>query len=153
MIPTFAKRNRQRVCQMKNAFLLLLIFAHICAQGQINPPIAVSNAFSKKFPDGRHVKWEKENAKLYEAVFELKGRKMSANFDMQGNWKETESEIDIIDLPGVVARSIAEKYRGAVISAANKIERPGSRIIYEADITMKGEKMEIELFADGKWVK
>ena len=78
---------------------------------------------------------------------------MSANFDLRGNWKETETEIDVVDLPGVIARSIAAKYPGAVISAANKIEKAGGKILYEAEIKLKGKKMEVELFADGRFLK
>lgn len=137
---------------MKKTLLMLLHFAFTCVQAQINAPIAVSSAFSKKFPDARHVKWGKESAKEFEAEFEMKGRKLSANFDLQGNWKETETEIDVIDLPGTIARSIAAKYPGAVISAANKIEKAGGKIFYEANLKLKGKKIEVELLADGRFV-
>jgi hypothetical protein len=78
---------------------------------------------------------------------------MSANFDLQGNWKETEMEIDVIDLPAAIARSIAAKYPGAIIFGADKIEKADGKIIYEAGIKMKGKKMEVELLGDGKFVK
>jgi len=138
---------------MKKILLMLLLCASTIAQAQTKAPVAVTTAFSKKFPDARHVKWGKENTKEFEAEFELKGRKMSANFDLQGNWKETETEIDIVDLPAVVTRSIAEKYPGAIISTANKIEKAGGKIFYEAEIKVKGKKMEVELLGDGRFVK
>lgn len=138
---------------MKKILLILLLFASASGEAKTKVPVVVANAFSKKFPDARHVKWGKENAKEFEAEFELKGRKMSANFDLQGNWKETETEIDVVDLPGAIARSIAEKCPGAIISAANKIEKAGGKIFYEADIKLKEKKMEVELFVDGRFVK
>jgi len=138
---------------MKIMLIVMLLIADKAMYAQLRVPSTVNVAFSKKFPDATHVKWGKENAKEYEAEFELKGRKMSANFDLQGNWKETEAEIDIVDLPAVVARSIAAKYPGAVISTANKIEKAGGKMFYESAIKMKGKKMEVELFADGKFAK
>ena len=138
---------------MKTTFLLSWLTIAFVVNAQTKAPTVVINAFSKKFPDARHVKWGKESAKEFEAEFELKGRKMSANFDLLGNWKETETEIDVVDLPGVIARSIAAKYPGAVISAANKIEKAAGKLFYEADIKLKGKKMEVELFADGRFVK
>lgn len=129
------------------------LIASFAIQAQIKVPTAVATAFKKKFADATHVKWGKENAKEFEAEFELKSRKMSANFDLQGNWKETETEIDVVDLPAVIARSIAAKYPGTVILGADKIEKWDGKTIYEAGIKIKGKKKEVELFADGKFVK
>ena len=138
---------------MIRTLLMPLLFACTLAQAQTKAPVAATTTFSKKFPDARHVKWGKGNAREYEAEFELKGRKMSANFDLQGNWKETETEIDVVDLPVAVAKSIAAKYPGAVISAADRTEKADGKIIYGADIKMKGGKMEVELYGDGRFVK
>jgi uncharacterized membrane protein YkoI len=138
---------------MKNIFTLSLLIAVIGAQAQTKAPAVVTAAFEKKFAGATHVKWGKENAKEYEAEFELKGTKMSANYDLQGNWKETEAEILVKDLPEAVVRAISAKYPGAVISGADKIEKADGKIIYEADIKMNGKKKEIELFADGEFVK
>ncbi len=103
-------------------FILLLFIASIAVNAQTKAPVAVATAFAKQFPDATNVKWGKENAKEYEANFLLKGMKMSANYDLQGNWKETETEIAVKDLPEAVMKSIHEKYSSAIISAADKIE-------------------------------
>jgi len=138
---------------MKIILIVMLLIADQAMYAQLRVPATVSIAFAKKFPDATHVKWGKENAREFEAEFELKGRKMSANFDFQGNCKETETEIDVVDLPAAIARSIAAKYPGAVISAANKIEKARGKIFYEADLKIKGKKMEVELLADGRFLK
>jgi putative PepSY-like beta-lactamase-inhibitor len=138
---------------MKKIFIAPLLIAVIAVHAQTKAPPLVIAAFEKKFADATHVKWGKENAKEYEAGFELKGTKMYANYDLQGNWKETETEIAVTDLPEAVAKSISAKYPGAVISGAGKIEKADGKIIYEADIKMKGKKIEVELSGDGKFVK
>jgi hypothetical protein len=78
---------------------------------------------------------------------------MSANFDLVGSWKETKTEIDVVDLPAVVARSIAIKYPGAVILSADKIDKSDGKIIYVANLEVKSKKIEAQVFADGRFVK
>ena len=133
-------------------FSLSIIFSS-ALMAQMKVPAMVSKEFEKKFADATHIKWGKENATEYEADFELKGKKMSANFDVNGNWKETETEININELPQVVVQSVNEKYAGAKISGASEIKKSDGKIIYEADIKMNGKKKEVELFPDGKFVK
>ncbi len=122
-------------------------------QAQIKTPNAVTTAFTKQFPHATHIKWGKENSQEYEANFKLNGTTMSANYDLNGNWKETETEIAVKDLPEAVTRSIQTKYPTSIISGADKIEQPNGKIIFEADIKLKGRKKEIELFPDGRSVK
>jgi hypothetical protein len=138
---------------MRKIFILQLLLTAVLAQAQIKAPALVSKAFAKQFPDATNVKWGKENAKEYEADFKLRGGKMSANYDLQGNWKETETEITAEDLLEAVANSIKTKYPTAIISGADKVERPGNKMIYEADIKINGKKKEVELFPDGKFAK
>ena len=138
---------------MKKIFFPVMLIACISAQAQIQIPSSVAAAFIKRFPDVSNVKWTKENAKEYEAEFQSKGIKMSANFDLNGNWKETETEIPVKDLPEAVIKAISKKYAAAVISGADKIEKPGGKIFYEAEIKINGKKKEVELYPDGKYVK
>jgi hypothetical protein len=138
---------------MKKLFIIFLLTPVITIQAQTKAPNAVAAAFSKQFPNSTNVKWGKENAKEYEANFKLNGINMSANYDLNGNLKETETEIAITDLPLAVSQSIKTKYPAAVISGADKIEKAGGKIIYEADIKINGKKKEVELYEDGKFVK
>ena len=138
---------------MKRLLLLTSIGFSLGLQAQMKDPEAVSKAFEQRFANAKHVKWGKENAKEYEADFTLNGKKMSANFDLQGNWKETETEIAITELPAAVSKSIRENYHGATIRGASKIEKPDGKMIYEADLNWEGKKKEVELYPDGKLVK
>jgi hypothetical protein len=138
---------------MKKLLLLPLTMISLGICAQMKAPTAVANAFSKKFADAKQVKWGKENAKEYEADFSLNGTKMSANFDLQGNWKETETEITVSNLPEAVVKSIKAKHPSATIEGASKIEKADGKIIYEADIKLNGKKKELELLPDGSFVK
>ena len=138
---------------MKKIFFLIALLGYISIQAQTKTPSAVTTAFAKQFPDAANIKWGKENAKEYEAEFMLRCTKMSANYDLQGNWKETETERQVKNLPEAVVKSINRKYPGATISGASKTESPGGKIIYEADVKVDGKKKEAKLFEDGKFVK
>jgi Putative beta-lactamase-inhibitor-like, PepSY-like len=141
---------------MKKIFIVLtmVVFTGLSAPCQgITVPEAVKNAFATKFPSATNVKWEKENTKEYEASFKVSGTDISANFTIDGNWVETESEISISELPGTVSSAIMAKYPGAVIKGADKIEKPGGKTFYEADIKLNGKNKELLLNTDGSFIK
>src|SRR5258708_7536875 len=127
---------------MKKIFSLLLLYvctaAATNAQG-IKVPAGVTKAFNAKFPGAREVKWGKENAKEYEAEFKVNNGAVSANFNSDGSWTETETTIPVSDLPAPVSAAIVAKYPGAVISVAEKVEKPG-KVYYEVQLKAGGKK-------------
>ena len=66
-------------------------------------PTSVASAFNLKCPNATQIRWEKEDAKVWEAEFTSEGNKISANFADDGTWLETEREIVVADLPMAVA--------------------------------------------------
>jgi len=138
---------------MRNILTLQLLLAVILVEAQIKVPPLVCTAFAKRFPDATNVKWGRENGREYEADFQLLGTKMSANFDLHGNWKETETAVTVKDLPTVVVLSIKARYPTATISAGDKVQRPVNTIMYEVNIKTDNGKKEVELFPDGKFMK
>ena len=139
----------------KNIIVLtLVILLSLSANSQtLKVPDAVSTAFKSKFPNATNLKWGKENATEYEAEFKLNNTKVSANFNTDGSWVETETTIPITDLPVTVSTAITKKYPGAIITMAEKTEMPGNKIIYEVAIKVNGKKKGIELNPDGSFVK
>jgi hypothetical protein len=141
---------------MKNSFIVLaaVIMTGISASCQgIKVPDAVKNAFASKFPNATNVKWGKENAKELEAGFKLNNTNVSANFGLDGSWVETETMINASDLPAAVTNAINVKYPGNTITRAEKLEKPGGKILYETVIKVNGKKREIEINPDGSFVK
>ena len=139
----------------KNIIVLtLVILLSLSANSQtLKVPDAVSTAFKSKFPNATNLKWGKENATEYEAEFKLNNTNVSANFNTDGSWVETETTIPITDLSETVSTAIIKKYPGAVITMAEKTEMPGNKIIYEVAIKVNGKKKGIELNPDGSFVK
>lgn len=127
--------------------LILLNLATSFAQSKA--PAAVISAFKQKFPTATKVSWGKENAKEWEAEFTLDGNKVSANFNLEGVWLETEMEIPVSKLPKAVADAIQKQYPNWKITEANKTETAKNGWIYEADIKSGKQKKEVVFKEDG----
>lgn len=141
---------------MKKIFswAILCLFSMVAVHGQkLSVPDAVLKAFKAKFPAAKQLKWNKENAKEYEAEFMLDNNKTSANFDPDGRWKETETIIPVTELPNAVTNAIMTRFKDALITEADRIEKPGARTVYEADIKLAGKKKEVLLKEDGTFMK
>ncbi|MFT3674299.1 MAG: PepSY-like domain-containing protein [Chitinophagaceae bacterium] len=127
----------------RKVFVLLLAgFASLGVPAQqktettATPPVSVKTAFEKKFSGASKVKWEKEDND-YEVNFVFQKKEMSAVFDNQGTWKETEEEIKVTELPVAAMTYIKSQYKGAKIKEAAKITKAGGGINYEAEINKK----------------
>ncbi len=127
---------------------LFLAFS-FTACSQDNVPAAVKTAFSKKFPNVKKVKWDKEGNTEWEAEFETGEKDMSANFDLQGNWKETETDLENDEVPAVVLNTIKAKFPGYKVKEAAFTETP-SYSAYEIDIKKGDKKMEVTIDKSGK---
>jgi len=140
---------------MKRNILSFILSTVIClpALCQVKVPDAVKNAFSNKFPTATNIKWEKENKTEMEANFKMNNTDVSANFGLDGTWVETETTIPANELPAAVTNTVNTKYPGAVYGRTEKIEKPGSKILYEVNITMNSKKKELELNPDGTIAK
>jgi len=119
----------------------------------ITVPKAVTDAFAKKFPGATNIKWGKESAKEFEAEFKLNGKTMSANFLTDGNWTATEAMIEVAALPAAVVATVTAKYPGYTIIGADKIEKAGGKITYEAEIKKGSKKAEVIMTENGAIIK
>lgn len=121
-----------------------------CTQTQV--PKKVTAAFMAKFPTAKHVEWGKESATEYEAEFKMNGTEMTASFDANGKWMETETEISEKDLPKIVKESIAKDFPGCDIKETAKILKTDGTT-FEAELE-KGETTLDAIYSqDGKLIK
>lgn len=131
-----------------NIFFLLMVAALWSCGQNVRVPQAAKDAFASKFPSAKNIKWGKENAKEFEAEFTLDGVAVSANFDNNGQWLETETTMPFADLPVPVKESVQGKYPDATISLSEKIEHP-DKVMYEVHLKAKGKKLELVMNPDG----
>lgn len=129
--------------------LAVIVTLSACAQklDASKVPAAVKASFVKKYP-GLTTKWEKEDGK-YEASFTQNGNTMSAMFEPNGIFTESETEIKVSELPAGISAYIKEHYKGKTIKGAAKITRADGVVSYEAVVNGK----DVMFDANGKFLK
>jgi hypothetical protein len=121
---------------MKKLIMMPALFAAIAfsACGQkldaSKVPAAVKATFAKQYP-GVTAKWEKEDGK-YEASFKQGANDLSAMFDPNGTFTESEMEMKVAELPATVTAYMKAHYKGKPIKGAAKITKADGSINYEA---------------------
>ncbi len=134
---------------MKAIHLFAFIFIlSIVACNAKTPPTTVTSAFAQKFKRAEKVKWDMEEANEWEAEFMLSGKEMSASFDLSGKWLETETEIELNELPAVVKKAIDKQYSGSKIGETSLIDSPDFNG-YEIALKQKGKSFEVQATSDG----
>ncbi|MFI5150217.1 MAG: PepSY-like domain-containing protein [Bacteroidia bacterium] len=111
-------------------------------------PVAVKATFAKLYPGMKADKWEKEKGN-YEVAFKKENTKMSLLIDPAGNLQETETAINISELPKSVTDYIAKNKAGKKIKDAAKIVDTKGVMTYEAEV----DKMDLLFDKDGKFIK
>jgi len=105
------------------------------------PPV-VSKGFEQKFPNVSKVVWTKMGEKQWRASFADSGSTISARFDENGAWMETNMAMMTTDLPKTIADAIKSGYAGYSVMSAMKVDAASSGITYQVRIkketTMKG---------------
>ena len=132
---------------------MALVCAYATSFAQGKTPAAVTTAFNQKFPNATKVKWDKENAHEYEASFEWKGEKLSANFSDTGEWLETESPITFIQLPEKVKTAFNVADKGAIVKAVAKIETSKGTTKFEVEFKQGVKTVELFYTTDGTEIK
>lgn len=138
---------------MKKLILLLAVGITTftaCAQKvkEADVPAPVKAAFTKAYPNSKAGSWEKENGN-YEAEFDLNKTEMSVLIDPSGKITETETGIQVSELPKTVTDYCAKNYAGKKIAEASKIVNAAGVLTYEAEIN----KMDVLFDKDGKFIK
>ena len=110
-------------------------------------PAAVKSSFEKKFP-GIKAKWEKEDGK-YEAGFKQEGKTMSAMFEANGTFTESEMDIKVTELPANVLSYVKSHYKGKSIKEGAKITKADGTVNYEAEVNDK----DVIFNGEGKFLK
>jgi hypothetical protein len=141
--------------------LLVVLFSVIiisCDQQKANIPDNVKASFEEMFPGATEVEWEMENENEWEAEFEMDGKEASVCFTINGEWIETEYEIET--LPETIETIINETYPGFEIDEVERVESPdfnGFEIELENGeeeivilVTNDGVIQEVEIGKDDK---
>jgi hypothetical protein len=131
------------------AALVVLITTSACAQklDASKVPAAVKAAFTKQYP-GVTPKWEMEDGK-YEASFKKGTDAMSAMFEPNGTFTESEVDIKVAALPATVLAYVKEHYKDKTIKEGAKITKADGTVNYEAEVNGK----DVIFDMNGKFLK
>ena len=120
---------------------------------KVNVPEKVKASFEQKFKNAGEVEWEQEKNNIWEAEFETGGKEMSATFDGNGSWLETETEIESSEVPQVVVDAAAKKFPDYTVKEWELIEKP-DQMMYEAEMkSPDGEKIKVQFDKNGTGLK
>ncbi len=135
---------------MKKLLLFILtasIFSFSsCCSDPVDLPEKVKTIFSKKFPDAKKVRWEKENDTEWEAEFYLNGKEYSAAYNNDGKWLETEYEINSTEIPEAVLKTLEIEFADFEIEESEIVKNPKGKFFeFELEKEEGDEDIEIEV--------
>jgi hypothetical protein len=116
-------------------------------------PKAVTTAFHQKFNGASNVKWEKESANEFNATFELSGKRMTANFNSNGQWLSSETEVGLSGMPALSKIILQTRFIGWDIAQVYKIEKADGAKLYQAELVKDGITKEVYIKPNGVILK
>jgi len=133
------------------SIITTILFFSFSLSAQNEIPSVVKAALDEMFDGAKSVKWELNEDNEYESVFKLKRKRMTAKFDPEGNWLETEYEIKNHELPAAVAMAIKLEFAEHEIDGVEKIITPERKESYEVGlIDEKDLTWKVVFTASGK---
>jgi hypothetical protein len=137
----------------KLVVLAVVVFmsAGLSAQG-INVPADVQKTFTKLYPNVTDVKWGKEGSDEFEAEFKMDGKSISVVIDEDGELENTETAIEVFELPKAALDFIKSNYKDFKITEAAKIVDEDGEVTYEAEVSKNIEKKDVLFDKEGKQI-
>ena len=138
---------------MKKPIAISLLLTICCLKGfsqkvkESELPAQVRTSFGKLFP-GSSAKWEKEDGN-YEAGFKKEGMQISATFQADGTFMESETTIKQSELPPSVINYLQANYANKKIKESAKITSAAGITTYEAEVDDK----DLIFDGNGKFLK
>jgi len=143
----------------KKLFLVLFVLFGINTiaqeKSEISPgqlPAEVKAKFEKDFPTAHLMNLEKEGGN-YEMTFKVDNVNMSAVYDIKGNRKEVEKEIEESTLPPSVFDYIKKNYSGYKLKSSSQLMTDKAVKTYEVEITKDNKVVSLIFDASGKFKK
>ncbi len=116
------------------AFAAILIIAgNTSAQKKMDAPEAVKAAFKMAYPGASKVEWEMEDG-MYEAEWEENKIETSVLYKADGTLMQTETEINVAQLPQAIKDYVSTNLKGQKIKEAAKILDADGTITFEAEV-------------------
>lgn len=112
-------------------------------------PKIVEKGFEQYYPGVEVDKWEQDDKKRWEAKFELNDIKYRADFFEDGSWRETERDIDFLELPYAIRKSIMENFADEELNEIEWVDSPDKGQFFDVEFKKEGPNMDVVYAPDG----
>ena len=112
-------------------------------------PDVVKESFAKYYPDTKVDKWELDKHGYWEAKFEIDDLKFRADFLKDGAWRETERDVELLEVPYAIRKSIAEKFSGRELNEIEWVDSAEKGLFYDVEFKQEGPNMDVVYAPDG----
>jgi len=155
IVPKYLFATLRKSDERMKRMLLLTLFSLLllltgCTIGLKQAPKAVRQAFDARYPRAIHVEWEKVLS-AYKAEFYHDGHEKEAQFDKDGTWRRTKTELSFLDIPAPVMKA-AQEYCDWEIDDILLFEQADGVPAYyqiEYDREQSDREKQLLLFPDG----
>ncbi|ADV48324.1 PepSY-like domain-containing protein [Cellulophaga sp. E16_2] len=138
---------------MRTCLFFLTLFISVtymsCQYQDGKVPKVVKENFNAKYPNENDPDWDIDKNDNFEASFKKDGVHYRADFSPNGNWIETENNIDKKDLPEVIQDIIDTKYEAYKIVEIEEVTHYQKGFFYDVEITKDGNKQDVEFLKSG----
>jgi len=135
-------------------FAAMMLLANDIAVAQVvNIPDKAKAHFSEKYPKATDVDWS-NNVSNYTAKFKQDGKNYEAHYNVDGNWDNTENQIQKNDLPEAVSASFSKsRYTDWKLNSIDFVEEPKHPALYRFNLKNGIKKTYLYMDPTGKEVK
>jgi len=129
---------------------IVLLFS--CSNEPAKVPEKVSTAFDEMFPGSANIEWEMDDEGIWEVEYNFRGTELESSFNENGEWLETERELEIENIPEKILKTLSLNYKEWKIEEAEFVKRPDFSG-YEINLEKGNYKTEVLVSADGEIVE
>ena len=130
--------------------LLVGVLALACRVEAV--PEVVEQTFKGQYPGAKDVHWKVDRHGHWEATFEREGEDYRADYREDGEWVETESDIDFGELPDAVQMAVREEYGGETIREVERVVSPQRGVYFDVEFQRHGQNQDVEFLPSGEKV-
>ena len=123
---------------------LIAIFLILFSCDTAKVPREIQLKFLELEPTAHNITWIIDN-NIYQVDCIINKKHSTSYFDKNGNWLETESEIDTEELPEAILKTLQTKLSEYSIIDIEIVKTKDSQVLYEVDLK-KGNKIYDILF-------
>lgn len=134
--------------RVKSIWKWLIIGMVSCTADSV--PDMVKNKFLEIEPSAYSIHWVNDGD-IYKVYYKLKGKdKVTSYFDFNGNWMETETEIEVEELSAAVLQVLQIKFSEYEIVDIEIVNTSDGQVLYEVDLSKESKTYDILFDTTGR---